>query len=113
VRLELARLGDRKAIEGAIALGNRATGTLGYLPYEAYDDAASRSGLLVALDPDRQVVGYALFGLTPRFVRLTHLTVHDAVRRQGVATALVESRVAKIECLAKPNVVERDSFESL
>lgn len=90
LRLELARLSDRETIEGAIALGDRAAATLGYLPFEAYDDAASRNGLVVALDPDRRVVGYALFGLTPRFVRLAHLTVDEAARRQGLARALVD-----------------------
>jgi GNAT superfamily N-acetyltransferase len=89
-RLELASLSDQETIAGAIALGDRAAATLGYLPFEAYDDAASRNGLLVALDPDRHVVGYALFSLTPRFVRLSHLTVDHSVRGQGIGRALVD-----------------------
>lgn len=89
-RLEVARINDREAIEGAIVLGDRATDTLGHLPFEAYDDAASRNGLVVALDRHRRVVGYALFGLTPRFVRLAHLAVDVEARRQGLGRALVD-----------------------
>lgn len=90
VRLKLARLEDRAGIEGAIELGDRSHATLGHLPFEAYDDAAARGCLLLAVDPDERVVGYALFGLGPRWVRLTHLTVAPELRRRGVARSFVD-----------------------
>jgi GNAT superfamily N-acetyltransferase len=90
VRLKLARLEDRAGINGAIELGNRSQATLGHLPFEAYDDAAARGCLLLAVDPDERVVAYALFGLGPRWVRLTHLTVAPELRKHGVARSLLD-----------------------
>ena len=89
VVVALARPEDNEGIECAIQLGNQARDTLGYLPFAAYEDAACNYGLLLARERG-VVVGYALFGLASRHVRLTHLCVDDRHRGQGIARKLVD-----------------------
>jgi GNAT superfamily N-acetyltransferase len=55
-----------------------------------YEEAAAR-GTLVVATADDAVVGYALYGLTKRYVRLTHLCVAPSHRRHGVARLLVNA----------------------
>lgn len=88
VRLALAAVTDANAIDMAIQLGNRARATLGHMPFAAYKDAAAEGTLLLAHAEDR-VVGYALFGLTRRRIRLTHLCVDPEWRGRGLARQLV------------------------
>jgi GNAT superfamily N-acetyltransferase/predicted nucleic acid-binding protein len=80
---------ERDAIQAAIRLGNVARSTLGQMPFAAYDDAASKGTLLLAYADD-QVVGYALYGLARRRVRLSHLCVDPQWRRNGVARLLID-----------------------
>lgn len=77
-------------IAAAVALGNASRATLGFLPEGAYRDAAAKGTLLLARD-GRTVVGYALYALTQRHVRLVHLCVDEGRRAEGVARLLVES----------------------
>jgi len=88
VRLALAAVGDETGIMAAVELGNRARATLGHMPYAGYRDAAASHTLLLAYASER-VVGYALYGLTRRRVRLTHLCVDPAWQGRGVARLLV------------------------
>jgi GNAT superfamily N-acetyltransferase len=62
---------------------------LGHMPYAGYREAAASRTLLLAYAGE-QVVGYALYGLTRRRVRLTHLCVDRAWRGRGVARLLVD-----------------------
>ncbi len=73
----------------AIELGDRGSATLGHLPFAAYYDAASRRCLLLASRGD-VVVGFALFALTKRWVRLIQLYVDPDWRRRGIARKLVD-----------------------
>ena len=79
----------------AIRLGNESRSTLGHLPFAAYEEAAAKREVIFAEDSDRAVVGYALFDATNRDVRLVHLCVAAANRRQGVARRLVSWISAK------------------
>jgi GNAT superfamily N-acetyltransferase len=89
VRLALAAGGDELGIMAAVEVGNRARVTLGHMPYSAYRQAA-RDGTLLLATAGEEIIGYALFGLTRRRVRLTHLCVDPAWRGRGVAHRLVE-----------------------
>ncbi|MBB3097660.1 GNAT superfamily N-acetyltransferase [Actinoplanes campanulatus] len=80
---------DRDAIGAAIQLGNAARSTLGHMPFSAYDSAADKGVLLLAYCDDL-VVGYALYALARRRVRLSHLCVDPVWRGQGIARLLVE-----------------------
>ncbi|WP_405062618.1 GNAT family N-acetyltransferase [Kribbella sp. NBC_01505] len=81
---------DDELINAAIELGNTARATLGHLPFAAYHDAADAGTLLVAL-ADGDVVGYSLFGLARRRIRLAHLCVAQTAQHQGVARLLVQA----------------------
>ncbi|RZU16235.1 acetyltransferase (GNAT) family protein [Kribbella rubisoli] len=80
---------DRGLMDEVIELGNVARPTLGHLPYAAYDAAADNRTLLVAR-ANGVVVGYALYGLVRRRIRLTHLCVAPGARGQGVARSLMD-----------------------
>lgn len=89
VSLRRASAIDGDLIAAAIQLGNQSRRTLGHLPFAVYEEAAARGWLVIA-ECDGHAVGYALFGVTRTFVRLTHLCVDSAYRRQGIARRLVE-----------------------
>lgn len=80
---------DGAAVARAIELGDRGSSTLGHLPYAAYRDAAARGWLVVA-GYDDDVVGFALYALTKRWVRLIQLYVDPEWRRRGIARSLVD-----------------------
>ncbi|MBO3738123.1 GNAT family N-acetyltransferase [Actinoplanes flavus] len=80
---------DSEAIDAAIQLGNAARSTLGHMPFSAYSDAADKRTLLLAYAGDL-VVGYALYALARRRVRLSHLCVDPEWRGNGIARLLVE-----------------------
>jgi GNAT superfamily N-acetyltransferase len=89
VRLTVATGQDRDAVQAAIRLGNLARSTLGQMPFAGYEDAAGKGTLLLAHAGD-QVLGYALYGLARRRVRLSHLCVDPGWRRHGIARLLIE-----------------------
>ena len=90
VVVDIARPGEKAAVEAAITLGNAARSTLGHLPFSAYFDAA-RSGTLLIASADGVVIGYALYALVRRRIRLTHLCVAEGARRRGVARRLIDA----------------------
>lgn len=90
IRIRLASARDTDDLHSAIALGNESRMTLGHLPYAAYADAAERGGLLLAVDASGEDVGYALFALTDRHIRLTHLCVSSRHRGRGIGRHLVD-----------------------
>lgn len=89
VQLALADPSNEADITAAVALGNRARDTLGFMPVGGYRAAAARQGLLLAREGDN-VVGYALFAVAHGRVRLTHLCVEQGHRRRGIARAMVD-----------------------
>ncbi|MFC0860921.1 GNAT family N-acetyltransferase [Sphaerimonospora cavernae] len=89
IHLTLAMPHDTALIEAAIQLGNRARATLGHMPFAGYHQAASKGTLLLACLGE-EVVGYALYDLARRRVRLNHLCVHPQLRKRGIARMLVE-----------------------
>ncbi|TYB90448.1 GNAT family N-acetyltransferase, partial [Micromonospora sp. WP24] len=89
LRLAVVRASDEDAVQAAIRLGNMARSTLGHLAFAAYYDAAAKDTLLMAYSDDRPV-GYALYDLARRRVRLTHLCVDPAFQGRGIARLLVD-----------------------
>jgi len=86
--LALARPGVAADVESAIEIGDLDRRTLGLLPRAAYADAAAHGTLLLAR-LQGEVVGYALYGVTRRHVRLTHLCVRVEFRKRGIAKAML------------------------
>ena len=79
-----------------VELGNANSRTLGFLPYAAIRDAASKGGVLGYIR-NGVVEGYVLFAERVRSgrVSLTHLCVGAGHRRSGVARELVEAIVER------------------
>lgn len=79
-----------------IELGNANSATLGFLPYEAINQAASEGRVLAFVDED-DIKGYTLYGKRARTgdISLTHLCVDRGQRGQGIARALVEGIVQR------------------
>lgn len=89
-RLVIVGPGDQGFIDGAIALGNQNSKTLGFLPHAVYKEAAA-GGTLIALVVDAKVVAYALYTLPRRCVRLWQLCVSKDFRGHGHARLLIEN----------------------
>ncbi|WP_433828535.1 GNAT family N-acetyltransferase [Actinoplanes sp. CA-015351] len=89
IRLARPDIRDSTAIDAAIQLGNAARSTLGHMPFSGYIDAADKRTLLLAYADDT-AVGYALYALARRRVRLNHLCVDPTWRGTGIARLLVE-----------------------
>ncbi|MGW3890436.1 GNAT family N-acetyltransferase [Micromonospora chokoriensis] len=89
IKLLTPGLQDGRAIEAAIQLGNGARSTLGHMPFSAYRDAAAKGTLLLAY-AGKTPVGYALYALARRRVRLSHLCVDPTRQGKGIARLLVE-----------------------
>lgn len=77
-------------LKAVVQLHGRAKATLGFLPRKVFIEQASKGCLLVAVDANGVVTGYALYDLPRREIRLTHLCVAEERRGEGVARALVE-----------------------
>ena len=90
VRLELAAGRADPRVAEVVALGDANSATLGMLARPIYQDYADGMGLLLALDVTGAVIGYALFDLTVRQVRLVHLCVEPGHRNLGIARRLVD-----------------------
>lgn len=86
--LGLAKGRSDPRIPDVVALGDEARATLGLLPAAIYHDYADERGLLLAVDANG-VVGYAMFDLTVRHVRLVHLCVAKSARHKGIAREMV------------------------
>jgi GNAT superfamily N-acetyltransferase len=90
--IEIRETRDPRApeVSEAVALGRAFRNTLGFLPAGVYEEAAMRGTLVLAV-ASGGVVGYALYGLTKRYVRLTHLCVSPHYRRRGIARLLIDA----------------------
>src|SRR6266571_8176234 len=90
VQVRVVTGSDSRLFDQVIALGDKASQTLGFLPASVFAQAAHDKRLLVALQ-DGQVIGYTYFSLPRQEVRLVHLCVDPAFRGRGVARRLVKS----------------------
>ncbi len=64
--------------------------TLGFFPDAAFAEYAARKQILVALDPDRNCIGYLLYRVSYMKATIVHLCVTSAHRGQGVARLLID-----------------------
>jgi len=73
--------------EEVVELGRANAATLGFLPRGAFRQYAKNSQLLVALDDERRVLGYLLYGTTRRKMQayIVHLCVAQSQRGKGIA----------------------------
>lgn len=80
--------GETDLLDQVVCLGDLHKRWLGLMTRVAFAEYASRDKVLIAVDGNT-VLGYALFDLPRQRVRLAHLCVDEAARKQGVARALV------------------------
>jgi hypothetical protein len=73
---------DHELIEGAIALRDQNSKTLGFMPHEVYKQAAA-AGTLIAVVTDGKVIAYALYSLPRHSVKLKHLRPGGRPRGRG------------------------------
>lgn len=83
---------DSKYLQKVIRLGDANKDTLGFLPHEAFKEAARQRKILVAITPTGTCVGYILYRVvkTKRIAAITHLCVDVQYRGNGIAQQLVE-----------------------
>jgi predicted GNAT family acetyltransferase len=83
-------VGATVEFERVIELHRQSKATLGPLPFAAFEEAGRRRRLILGA-VDGQIGGYVLYG-TPRHhtVKLVHVTVDRALRKSGLAKAMVE-----------------------
>jgi hypothetical protein len=84
------RPGDTQLLNEVIALGDRYSKTLGFLPYPVFAQAAEARTLVAAIR-NAHVVGYVLYNLPRQAVRLRQLCVSEDARGCGIALTLVEA----------------------
>jgi ribosomal protein S18 acetylase RimI-like enzyme len=63
---------------------------LGFFPKGAFEDHARVGQILLALDPDSEVLGYLLYRVAKQRATIVHLCTAPSARGKGVARALVE-----------------------
>lgn len=73
-----------------MALGRANTKTLGFLRDSAFVDYAKRQGILVALDPQGNCIGYVMYRCPRQQITIAHLCIDKSWRGKGVAKKLVE-----------------------
>ena len=64
--------------------------TLGFFPDDAFAEYAARKQIVVALDSERNCVGYLLYRASYMTITIVHLCVDSKNRHKGVARALVD-----------------------
>lgn len=88
VVIERVATSERSTMDTVRAFHRRGSQFLGPMPGGAFEEYAGGGGLIVARSA-HEAIGYALFAVTDRYVRLIHLFVDDPWRRAGVARRLV------------------------
>jgi predicted nucleic acid-binding protein len=74
--------------------------TLGVFPKGAFEEAARRNWILVAITPNNAVAGYVVYRLAKNRVAVTHLTSDKWFQRQGVARLLMDALKSETKHLA-------------
>jgi ribosomal protein S18 acetylase RimI-like enzyme/predicted nucleic acid-binding protein len=79
-------------LEKVIELAQANIATLGFFPKGAFVGYAARKQILVALDDEKNVLGYLLYATSPKkmLAYIVHLCVETSQRRRGIATALFD-----------------------
>jgi hypothetical protein len=95
---------DSNLIRLVFALHRKFSKTLGFLTREAFIDQAAKGFLLGAVDDNGDLVGYALYYVPRREIRLTHLCVDTVHRGNGIARKLVDELCGRhpVRCAQSP-----------
>ena len=77
-------------LEQVIKLGEANSATLGFFPKGAFEQAASKKWIIVAVDNTNTVLGYLLYGIsrTKMLAYIVHLCVDKSYRCSGIAKTL-------------------------
>lgn len=88
IRFDAAR--DPGVLNDVIALGDRNSRTLGFLPYAGFGAAAAEDRIVVA-QANGVVLGYCLFDLPRDIVRIVQVCISEQARGAGLAKTLVDA----------------------
>ncbi|MFZ5633102.1 MAG: GNAT family N-acetyltransferase [Bacillota bacterium] len=72
------------------ALWRSNSDTLGYFPDGAFNDHAKRRQIIIALDKQKNCIGYLLYRVSRGRIIIVHLCVEISWRNKGIAKALVD-----------------------
>jgi len=89
-------------------------GALGFLPAQAYEQAAAQGTLFVALDVRNQqprYAGHILFGATYPHAKIFQAYVSDAYRGSGLGRRLVETLLEHLEEMQYLSVIAKVASE--
>lgn len=89
VIVEVAKPDDARTMSEVFAMGKAGRRFLGPMPNQAFIEYATKNGVIVAR-AGPSIVGYAMFAITDRYVRLIHLFVSEDWRGKGVGRLLVD-----------------------
>lgn len=101
-------------LDAVVELGKKNSSTLGLLPRGAYEDAASRKQILVAIGEDGAAQGYLLYRVakTQQRASITHLCVDEEHRGQGIARSLVDALIQRTRHLRGISLYSRQDYAS-
>jgi len=79
-------------LQDVIELGDKNRKTLGFLPDQAFIESAKKRKILVAIDDEKNCVGYLLFRTSYNYERITiaHLCVAASHKGMGITKQLVD-----------------------
>jgi GNAT superfamily N-acetyltransferase/predicted nucleic acid-binding protein len=78
-------------LQTVIALGDANKATLGFFPKRAFLEHSARRQIIVAFSPQRECLGYLLYGIARSYNRitLTHLCISPSHKGKGITKKLV------------------------
>jgi predicted nucleic acid-binding protein/ribosomal protein S18 acetylase RimI-like enzyme len=89
---------NNKFLDDVIALGNKHSNTLGFMPIGGFNEYAKKRWIIIA-HKDNQLLGYLLFRLAKRNskVCITHLCIKPEHRGKQIATELIDQLKIKYQ----------------
>ncbi len=84
-------------IKDVISLHRVNSKTLGFLPQKVFYDSVDDDRVIIAVDPNDNMVGYLLFSINKRgnFIYITHLCVSEKFRKLGIARLLIKTLIQR------------------
>jgi len=90
---------NTKLLDDVIELGDRNSGTLGFLAEEVFISQASKRELIAAIDDSDNLLGYILYRnlKTKPITRITHFCINENFRGKGISDALFSALKDRVQ----------------